>query len=197
MKIRFHVTTGLTLGALLLGGISTMQTVNAADSSKIADFYKIKIESIEGKTYSLAEYQGKVVLVVNTASACGYTPQYKGLENLYEKYKDKGLVVLGMPCNQFGNQEPGTEKEIKKFCELRFGVHFPLMKKNDVKGPHQHPLYQFLLDAAGPKEKVDVKWNFEKFLIGRDGHYIARFKSAITPESPELVKAIDQALDSK
>jgi glutathione peroxidase len=155
-------------------------------------FYEMQVESIEDKSYSLSEYRGKVVLVVNTASECGFTPQYKGLEAIYEKYKAKGLVVLGVPCNQFGGQEPGTESDIKKFCELRYGVRFPLLKKEDVKGPHQSPLFNFLVSHS--PDPGEVKWNFEKFLVGKDGKVMQRFGSKVEPEDKLLISAIEKAL---
>ena len=142
----------------------------------------------------LSEYQDKVVLIVNTASECGYTPQYKSLQSLYELYTEKGLVVLGVPCNQFGRQEPGTEAEIKNFCELRYGVTFPMLKKADVKGSKQHPLYQYLLEQSSPSK--DIAWNFEKFLVGRDGQIKSRFSSEIKPLSKVMVSAIKKELEN-
>lgn len=157
-----------------------------------AGFYDTQVRSIEGKDYSLSDYQGKVVLVVNTASECGFTPQYKGLEALYEKYKDRGFVLLGMPCNQFGGQEPGSDAEIKAFCERRYGVTFPLLTKGDVKGPNQHPLFKFLLEGVGTEGNVG--WNFEKFLVDREGKVVRHFSSNVAPEDSELVKAIEKEL---
>lgn len=161
-------------------------------NAEATSLYDIKVESIEGKQYHLSEYRGKVLLVVNTASECGYTPQYKALQLLYNVYGNKGMVVLGIPCNQFGTQEPGTEEEIKKFCEIRYGVTFPMLKKADVKGPKQHPLYRYLLQK-GTSSK-DIAWNFEKFLIGRDGQIIGRFLSGADPLSEPVVSAIETAL---
>lgn len=157
-----------------------------------AEFYDIQVRSIEGQDYGLSEYRGKVVLVVNTASECGFTPQYKGLEKLYETYKDRGFVLLGMPCNQFGNQEPGTNAEIKAFCERRYGVTFPLLSKGDVKGSNQHPLYKFLLNGSG--KKGNVGWNFEKFLVDREGRVVRHFSSNVSPDDTEIVKAIEKEL---
>ncbi|KHE92151.1 MAG: Hydroperoxy fatty acid reductase gpx1 [Candidatus Scalindua brodae] len=179
-SLMFFLTTSF------LGVIAFAQNVESSQ------FYDIEVESIEGKTYTLSEYQGKVVLIVNTASKCGYTPQYKTLQSLYEQYKGKGLVVLGMPCNQFGSQEPGTEAEIKKFCELNYGVTFPLLKKADVRGPNQHPLYQYLLKESSSSK--DISWNFEKFLIGRDGKIKNRFSTGTTPLSKAVVSSIKRAL---
>jgi glutathione peroxidase len=161
-------------------------------SSARADFYDISVQSIDGKGYALSEYRGKVVLVVNTASECGFTPQYEGLEKLYDTYKDKGFVLLGMPCNQFGGQEPGTNAEIKAFCERRYGVSFPLLTKADVKGPNQHPLYKYLLNGSG--KEGNVGWNFEKFLVNREGKVTGHFSSNVAPDDASLVKAIEREL---
>ena len=136
---------------------------------------------------------GKVVLVVNVASKCGFTTQYEGLETLYEKYKDRGLVILGAPCNQFGGQEPGKPEEIASFCRLTYGVSFPMLAKQDVNGPGRSALFSWLI-ASPAGANSSVKWNFEKFLIGRDGNVIGRWRSVTTPESAELVGAIEAAL---
>lgn len=157
-----------------------------------SNLYEIPVTSIDGKVTTMKEYAGKTLLIVNTASKCGYTPQYEGLESLYEKYKDKGLVVLGMPCNQFGGQEPGTEEEIKKFCSLKYNVKFPLLKKSDVNGPNRHPLYQFLLSNSS--DKKDIQWNFEKFLVDKNGKVVARFNSKAKPDSQELVDSVEKSL---
>ena len=156
----------------------------------------IPVKDIDGKDTSLKPYAGKVMLIVNVASKCGYTPQYKGLEAIYEKYKDKGLVVLGFPCNQFGGQEPGTNEEIKQFCSLKYNVTFPMFDKIEVNGPNRHPLYVALAGKDSPFPG-DIKWNFNKFLIGRDGKIIKRFDSRSTPESPEVTQAIEAALAEK
>jgi len=166
------------------------------------ELYSIPLKTIEGKDATLGDYKGGVVLVVNVASACGLTPQYGGLEKIYETYIDKGFNVLGFPCNDFGAQEPGTEAEITKFCETRFNVQFPMFSKIKVKGAEQHPLYKALI-AAQPKAiqpngavegNGDISWNFEKFLIGRDGKVIARFAPSVTPEAPQIITAIEAAL---
>jgi glutathione peroxidase len=157
----------------------------------------IPLKDIEGKDTSLNAYQGRVLLVVNVASKCGYTRQYKPLEELYRKYKDQGLVVMGIPSNDFGAQEPGTPDEIKAFCKSKFDVTFPLMEKVQVKsGAGQHPLYAALTGKDSPFPG-DVKWNFGKFLIGRDGRVLARFQSADEPDSPAVTKAIEAALAAK
>ena len=150
-----------------------------------------KVQTAEGKEQSLSDYKGNVLLIVNVASKCGNTPQYAGLERIYEKYKDQGFQVLGFPCNQFGGQEPGTMEEIQNFCETKYGVKFPIFNKLEVKGPNQAPLYAKLTKT----EPVgDIRWNFEKFLVSKDGDVIARFKDKLPPESPEVVGAIEQAL---
>jgi glutathione peroxidase len=162
-------------------------------AASAADLAAIRFKTITGKETSLAEYKGKVILVVNTASKCGLTPQYKALEEIYDKYRRKDFVVLGFPCNDFGNQEPGTGKEIKEFCKASYDVSFPLMEKVHVKGPGQHPLYAALTGKEGAFPG-DVAWNFGKFLIGKDGKPIARFEPKITPDSPEVTAAIENAL---
>ncbi|AFU98909.1 glutathione peroxidase [Simiduia agarivorans] len=159
----------------------------------MSDLYEFKASTLSGAEQSLAEYKGKVVLVVNTASKCGFTPQYKGLEALYKKYHDKGLEILGFPCNQFGKQEPGESDEISEFCELNFGVTFPLYEKVDVNGEQAHPLFNWLkAEAPGIFGSEGIKWNFTKFLVGRDGKVIKRFAPKDKPESLEadLVKAL-------
>jgi glutathione peroxidase len=160
------------------------------------DLYSIPLKTLDGKPASLADYKGKVLLLVNVASRCGYTPQYTGLESLYKKYKDKGFAVIGVPCNDFGGQEPGTAEEIKTFCESKYSVTFPLMEKVKVLGNERHPLYAALTgkDAAFPG---DVKWNFTKFLVGRDGKVLKRFESGAKPESEEVTKAVEQALATR
>lgn len=148
--------------------------------------------SIEGKPLPMAGFKGKAVLLVNTASACGFTPQYKGLEALWQAYKAKGLVVLGVPSNDFGAQEPGSEEEIKEFCEVRYGVDFPLTAKVHVTGGAAHPLYQWIAKELG--EGGAPRWNFHKYLVGKDGSLKGAFNSKVAPESAELKTAIDEAL---
>ena len=161
-------------------------------ASNVLDF---TLNSIDGKPAPLSQYQGKVVLIVNVASRCGFTPQYTGLEKVYEKYKDQGFVILGFPANNFGGQEPGTNEEIKTFCSSKYNVTFPMYSKISVKGADIHPLYQFLTDKqANPKTGGDIQWNFTKFLVGKDGKVIARFESAVTPESADVTSAIEKAL---
>lgn len=158
-----------------------------------ANLYSIPLKDIDGKGASLQSYAGKVILIVNVASRCGFTPQYEGLEALWRKYKDKGFVLLGFPCNDFGSQEPGTNSEIKQFCSSKYDVTFPLFDKLHVKGAEQHPLYAALTGQSSPFPGP-VKWNFGKFLIGTDGKIVARFDSEIEPDSPQLIEAIQKAL---
>jgi glutathione peroxidase len=160
----------------------------------MADLYDIPLTLIDGTETTFGAFRGKTVLVVNVASKCGFTPQYAGLEALYEKYKDAGLVVLGLPCNQFMGQEPGTEEGIQEFCQVNFGVSFPLTAKVDVRGKHQHPLYAELTRFKRGALPGLVKWNFEKFLVNSDGTIVDRFASAVEPESPELVGAVEKTL---
>jgi glutathione peroxidase len=153
------------------------------------------MDSIDGRAIDLSKYQGRVVLMVNVASECGYTPQYAGLQDLHNKYAAKGLNILGFPANEFGAQEPGTNTEIAQFCKQNYGVEFDMFSKIVVKGPGQAALYRYL--TTHPKFRGDVAWNFEKFLIGRNGEVIARFKSEVEPLSREMVSAIEGALASK
>jgi glutathione peroxidase len=162
---------------------------------EMANLYDFTAQTIDGAERPLRDYAGKVVLVVNVASQCGLTPHYAGLEELYESYQDRGLVVLGFPCNQFGSQEPGTETEIKKFCETKFGVTFPMFAKIDVNGANRHPLYAFLTEQpTKPDGPGDIPWNFAKFLIDRSGQVAARFHPKTAPASEEIVGSIEKAL---
>ena len=148
--------------------------------------------SISGSDTDLSQYKGKAVLVVNTASKCGFTPQYEGLEKLYEDYADKGLVILGFPCDQFGHQEPGTEDEIQEFCQLNYGVTFPMFAKIDVNGSEAHPLYQWLKDQKGGVLGSKIKWNFTKFLVDPEGNVVDRYASTTKPE--KLAADIEKVL---
>src|SRR5215467_9128703 len=157
--------------------------------------YDVSIQSIDGDDGALADQSGKVTLLVNVASFCGLTPQYEGLEALHEKYGPQGFSVVGIPCNQFGAQEPGTADEIKTFCSTTYGVQFPLTEKIEVNGDDRHALYEQLTPTADAEGHTgDIRWNFEKFLIGRDGTIIGRFSPLVEPENPDLVGAIEKAV---
>ena len=155
--------------------------------------HDFSLKTITGQEKSLGEYKGRPLLVVNVASKCGFTPQYDGLEKLHKEYGPRGLAVIGIPCNQFGSQEPGSEAEIQEFCRMNFGVSFDLFAKSDVNGPSAVPLYQWLTGSESPAPGA-IGWNFEKFLIGKDGKVVKRFSSRIKPESEDLKKNIEAAL---
>lgn len=157
--------------------------------------YDYTLNSIDGQPAPFAAFKGKVLMLVNVASRCGYTPQYSALESVYEKYKDKGLVIVGVPANNFGAQEPGTNEEIKTFCTRKYNVQFPMMSKVSVKGSDTAPLYQYLTDTKlNPKTGGEIKWNFTKFLVDRQGNIISRFEPEVTPDSPQVISAIEGAL---
>jgi glutathione peroxidase len=167
-------------------------TLAPAQAHSIYDF---TMKSIDGQPVTLKDYSGKVVLLVNVASKCGFTPQYTALEALYEKYKDRGFVIIGIPANNFAQQEPGTNDEIKKFCSSKYSVTFPMMSKVSVLGDDETPLYRFLTDkSANPQVGGDIKWNFTKFLFDRSGKPVARFEPAVKPDSPEVQTAVESAL---
>src|SRR5829696_2442209 len=155
------------------------------------------VKDIDGKDYELAQLKGKVVMLVNVASKCGFTKQYTGLEKLYEKYKDRGLVIVGFPANNFGGQEPGTEEEIKTFCSTKYNVTFPMMSKISVKGENQHALYDLLTHRTPQEFRGEIGWNFTKFMVDRNGQVFARFASKTTPEDEQLVAAVEKALGAK
>jgi glutathione peroxidase len=161
----------------------------------MANFHDFKAITIDGDEKSLRDFAGKTLLVVNVASQCGLTPQYKGLEELQRKYKGRGFAVLGFPCNQFASQEPGSDEEIKNFCETRFDVTFPLFSKVDVNGDDRHPVYEYLTSQeTQPDGPGDIKWNFAKFIVNKQGEVVARFDPAAEPTSKEVTKAIEEAL---
>jgi glutathione peroxidase len=179
----------------LLVPVWAASAVAAENSKDVPPVLQFKTKTLDGKDVDLSQYKGKVLLIVNTASHCGFTPQYKGLEALHEKYGKDGLAVLGFPCNQFGHQEPGTPQQIQDFCTSRYKVTFDLFEKIDVNGPNKAPLYKWLESAdATPSDPGPVGWNFEKFLVGRDGKVIARFRSPVRPSDPKFVAAIESAL---
>ena len=162
----------------------------------MSNIYQFEAELLEGDIKALADYKGKVMLIVNTASKCGFTPQFAGLEKLYEKYKPQGLEILGFPCNQFGGQDPGTNKEIGVFCQRNYGVNFPMFAKVDVKGPKAHAIFRFLTrEAKGILGSQNIKWNFTKFLVGRNGEVLGRYAPTTKPEALEA--DIEKALASK
>lgn len=178
---------------ILLVAITFLQILAAGAADSI---YDIPLKNIDGNNTSLKPYQGKVLLIVNVASKCGFTPQYTALEAIYQKYKDQGLVVLGFPCNQFHQQEPGTDLEIKQFCTSKYDVTFPMFDKLEVNGPNRHPLYVLLAGKDSPFPG-DIGWNFTKFVIGRDGKILNRFPSPVKPDSAEVTHAIEAALAAK
>jgi glutathione peroxidase len=195
--------------AVAIGVLAMNQSAMAEDAAKTeksakADTEKstpldVEMKTLKGKKVNLAEkYKGKVVMVVNVASRCGYTPQYEQLQALHEKYGKKGLAIVGVPCNQFGQQEPGTEKEIAQFCKDQFGVEFDMMAKVDVNGPEAAPLYKTLTSKEkDSKFAGEIKWNFEKFVFDREGNVIARFPSKVKPDSKEVVQVIEAELAKK
>ena len=166
--------------------VTALMSVSLFAASSVHEF---KMKSIQGQPVPLSDYKGKVLLIVNVASKCGYTPQYEGLEALYKKYKDQGLVILGFPANNFLWQEPGSDEDIQKFCKAKYGVTFPMFSKISVKGGDKAPLYQFLTTSGG-----EIPWNFTKFLIGKDGKPIERFDPGVKPDASALTSAIEKAL---
>jgi glutathione peroxidase len=176
----------LSLSVMCLAGA----TVMAADSA-----HEFKLKSIDGEEVALSEYKGKVLMIVNVASQCGLTPQYEQLQALHDKYHEQGLVVIGVPCNQFGEQEPGSEKEIKKFCSDKYKVTFPMMSKIDVNGEKEDPLYTWLKENSDNKDKI--KWNFAKFIVGKDGKVISRVDPRTRPDADDVVSVIEKALKAE
>jgi glutathione peroxidase len=184
----------IALGAALLPAVAP-GPIAAADEERPTTVLHFSAKDIDGQDVHLARFQGKVLLVVNTASQCGYTPQYEGLEALYQRYQPRGFEVLAFPANEFGRQEPGTDAEINAFCKTRYGVTFPLFSKIVVKGEGIHPLYQFLTSPeTNPQFAGEIPWNFTKFLLDRQGRVIARFAPGDVPESPKVTQAIETAL---
>jgi glutathione peroxidase len=179
--------------ALVLAALAASQV--KPGGANVPPALSFTMNSIDGRPIDLSKYQGRVVLMVNVASQCGFTPQYEGLEDLHKKYAAKGLSILGFPANDFGAQEPGTNSEIAQFCKQNYGVDFDMFSKIVVKGAGQAPLYKYL--TSHPKYRGDVAWNFEKFLIGRNGEVIGRFKSEVEPLSREMMTAIETALGAK
>jgi len=195
MRPKFIHFTLVFLGSILAG--VACATVKGAENAP-GSFYDFVMKDIDGKSVPLSSYKGKVLLVVNVASQCGYTPQYRGLEALYRKYKSRGFMIIGFPANNFGHQEPGTDTEIKTFCTKTYDVTFDLFSKISVKGSDQHPLYRFLTSTGtNPEYSGEVKWNFQKYLLDRKGRIVGKFASAVEPSSSELTSAIEQALNAQ
>ena len=204
----------LLCGTALLVGCQSARSVEPATPAKAATpatptesradvstspmkIYDYKLESLDGQPVDMSKYKGKVLLIVNTASKCGYTGQYAGLQAISEKYKAQGLEVLGFPANNFGGQEPGSATEIGEFCQKNFGVTFDLFAKSSVKGADKSPFFTYLTETANPEKSGEIDWNFEKFLISRDGQLVERYKSAVTPQSEQLTQAIETQLAKK
>ena len=196
MRITHRLCTAVAAVSLVaLMAPTAMADHHEKGDSKHECALDFKVEDIDGETVDLEDYEGNVVLIVNVASRCGNTKQYTQLQEMYEKYKDKGFVVLGFPCNQFGSQEPGTEADIKEFCTSKYAVTFPMFSKVEVNGDGATPIYQYLTSKdVAPQGKGKVQWNFEKFLVDRDGQLIARFSPRTKPDSKEIVAAIEEAL---
>ena len=197
MKAKLITAVALTLvGAAILAVSLSSRANGALDSGKkMNSIYDFTLKDIDHKEVNLGQYRGKVVLVVNVASRCGFTPQYEGLQKVYLKYKDRGFVILGFPANNFMSQEPGTDEEIKTFCSTKYNVTFPIFSKISVRGDDIHPLYKFLTSKeTNPDFGGDIKWNFSKFLVDKNGKIIARFEPKVTPESDPVIQAIENAL---
>jgi glutathione peroxidase len=187
-------TRKISLAHILAAAVTTFAVTAHAKDKPMPDdtnIYSLTATTLDGQSQPLKMYKGKVALVVNVASQCGFTPQYAGLEKLYEQYKDKGFVILGFPSNDFGGQEPGTAEEIKKFCSTKYNVTFPMFEKVKTKGPGQSPIYKVLTQKGEPQ------WNFHKYLIDKNGTIVGAFPSKVTPDAPELTQAIDAALAAK
>ncbi len=199
-RIWFLTCVTLALfSALAMSELALAGSMPAKAESKKLDLgvHEFTVTDINGKSKDLKRYKGKILLIVNTASQCGYTPQYQGLQKVYAAYKNKGFEVLGFPSNDFGGQEPGSNKEIQNFCELKYKVSFPMFAKVTVSGAGQAPLFKYLTADAGKELAGPIDWNFEKFLIDPQGKLIARFKSSAAPESPEIISKIESLLKAK
>lgn len=197
MKAKLISVFAATLVCATIVGISLSSRASAArnEGKEMTSIYDFTLKDIDHKEVNLGQYRGKVVLVVNVASRCGFTPQYEGLQKVYTKYKDRGFVILGFPANNFMAQEPGTDEEIKTFCSAKYNVTFPIFSKISVKGDDIHPLYKFLTSKeTNPDFGGDIKWNFSKFLVDKSGKIVARFDPAVKPESDPVVQAIEKAL---
>jgi glutathione peroxidase len=192
--MKLHLILG-TMAVLLTGCCATQARAQEKSGKEVAPVLRFTMNNLAGKPVDLSKYRGKALLIVNVASECGYTPQYKGLQALHEKYAAQGLAILGIPSNDFGSQEPGTNEQIADFCKKNYGVTFDLFAKVPVAGKDQTPLYRFLTsEQTNPRLAGPVRWNFEKFLIGRDGSIVARFASDVEPDSDEVLRALRAAL---
>lgn len=193
LTLSIAVLTAFILGVSLL--VRSTPASSAASEEAVNSIYEIDVKDIKGNAFKLDRYKGQVMLIVNVASQCGYTPQYAGLQKLYETYQSQGLVVLGFPANNFGGQEPGTEAEIVEFCSMKYNVKFPMFSKISAAGADIHPLYRFLTDKqTNPQFAGKINWNFNKFLIDKQGQPVARFDSSDKPESEKVIRAIEAAL---
>lgn len=195
MKKMIGLALTIAILATVLLGINNWSASTAPSGGAMGSIYDIDVKDIKGNSFKLDRYKGQVMLIVNVASQCGYTPQYAGLQKLYETYQSQGLVVLGFPANNFGGQEPGTEAEIVEFCSMKYNVKFPMFSKISAAGADIHPLYQFLTDKqTNPQFAGKINWNFNKFLIDKQGRPVARFDSSDKPESEKVIQAIEAAL---
>lgn len=186
------------IGRLVSGIAGTMLgagIIHAEPGAASPSFFDLRAKSISGSDVEMASYRGKVVMVVNTASKCGFTSQYKGLEEIFERFKDRGFVILGFPSNDFLAQEPGNDQEIKKFCELNFGVTFPLFSKGGVSGDTKQPVFKYLTEQVSEPLRGEVQWNFEKFLVNRQGQVVSRLRSAVKPTDPKVIEIITKLLE--
>jgi glutathione peroxidase len=200
MKNLLSSLMGVALSAALISGCAVAQTTTTpakphSTKKGVPAVLNFTMKSLDGNDVNLSQYAGKVILVVNTASRCGYTKQFAGLQALHEKYAAKGVAVLGFPSNDFGGQDPGTDEQIGAFCKKNYGVSFDMFSKVVVKGEHKVPFFKYLTDSqTNPASPGEIGWNFEKFLIGRDGQIVGRYKSKVAPDSPELVQALEVEL---
>lgn len=185
---------GIAAVAVLFVITIQLNAVGSSHMESEKSIYSFKVKNIDGKEVALKDYKGKVLVIVNVASKCGYTPQYEDLQTLYKKYKEKGVEVLGFPANNYGGQEPGTEAEIKEFCSVNFNVTFPMFSKVSTKGDDQHELFKYLTSLKNPDFDGEIKWNFEKFLIGKDGKLLHRYRSKTKPTDEVFIKAVEEAL---
>lgn len=197
-KFLIGMALGIVVATMVLLLVKTLKASggpNGVGKETAKSMYDFTLKDAKGKDVKLEQFRGQVVLLVNVASKCGYTPQYDGLQKIYERYREQGFTILGFPANNFGAQEPGTDEQIQEFCRINYGVTFPVFSKISVKGDDKHPLYKYLTEReTNPDFAGEIKWNFNKFLVGRDGRILARFDSADKPEDAKVTQAIEQAL---